>query len=159
MNISQDEIKRYEELQAIALDFARFGQTDELKSMLLAKLPVNLRDHKGNTLLMLASYHGNLDAVKLLIDMGADANLKNDRGQTPLDGVCFKGYLDIAKLLTKAGANLNNSLMYACIFGHRDIVKCLSQEKTFKIKIYLALSEFGAFLKSIRSKLLSKRKF
>ncbi|MDR1460623.1 MAG: ankyrin repeat domain-containing protein [Campylobacteraceae bacterium] len=155
MYLDNADIKRYEELLCIAVDFARYGQTIELESMLKAKLPINLKDHKGNTLLMLAAYNGNTDIVKMLISMGADVNLKNDRGQTPLAGVCFKGYLDIVKLLIENGANIDEdngfgmrAVMFASMFGNYDIVKYLSShKKTFRFKFYLLLSKLTALFK------------
>jgi ankyrin repeat protein len=152
---SDADIKRYEELLAIAVDFAKCGQKTELESMLKAKLPVNLKDHKGNSLLMLAAYNGNAKTVKMLIDMGADVNLKNDRGQTPLAGVCFKGYLDIVKLLVENGANIDENngfgmraVMFASMFGNYDIVKYLTkQRKGLRPKFYLLLSKIVLFFK------------
>lgn len=94
MEVSQEELKRYEELQILALDFARVGKTQDLKAMLEAGMSVNLTDHKGNTLLMLASYNGNFETTKMLLGYKAEVDKKNDRGQTPLAGVCFKGYFD-----------------------------------------------------------------
>ena len=43
-----------------------------LGRLLASGLPANLRNHKGDTLLMLASYHGHLDAVRVLLEHGAD---------------------------------------------------------------------------------------
>ena len=97
MEVSPEEQKRYEELQVMALEFARRGQTEDLKAMLDVGMPANLCDYKGNSLLMLASYNGNLGTTRMLIDLGAQVDKKNDRGQTPLAGVCFKGYLEITK--------------------------------------------------------------
>ena len=94
MEATADELKRYEELQVFALDFARTGKTQDLKAMLQAGMPVNLCDHKGNSLIMLASYNGNLETTSMLLDFGAEVDKKNDRGQTPRAGVSFKGYLD-----------------------------------------------------------------
>lgn len=54
------EEQRYAELQQMALDFARHGECAELATMVEAGLPVNLADMKGNTLLMLAGYNGQL---------------------------------------------------------------------------------------------------
>jgi ankyrin repeat protein len=81
MEATADELKRYEELQVFALDFARTGKTQDLKAMLQAGMPVNLSDHKGNSLIMLASYNGNLETTSMLVDFGAQVDKKNDRGQ------------------------------------------------------------------------------
>lgn len=150
MTASAKEINRYEELQLIALDYARHGKTEDLRLMLNAGMPVNLSDHKGNSLIMLASYNGNADTTQLLVDYEAHVDQKNDRGQTPLAGVCFKGYLDIAKILVKGGANIyeNNGMgttpiMFASMFGNTEIVEFLSsQNRGFKSKLYLGFSKF-----------------
>ena len=158
MEATEQELKRYEELQVFALDFARTGKTQDLKAMLQSGMPVNLSDHKGNSLLMLASYNGNLETTSMLVDFGAQVDKKNDRGQTPLAGVCFKGYLDIVKVLVKAGANIyeNNGMgttpiMFASMFGNYEIVKFLSQQNkthNMKAKIYLLISKiFSLFRK------------
>ena len=63
---------------------ARAGNAPELAELFDAGLPLNLRNDKGDTLLMLASYHGHGDVVRLLMEHVADPELANDRGQTPL---------------------------------------------------------------------------
>ena len=160
MEATADELKRYEELQVIALDFARTGKTEDLKAMLQDGMPVNLCDHKGNSLLMLASYNGNLETTSMLVDFGAEVDKKNDRGQTPLAGVCFKGYIDIVKVLVKAGANIyeNNGMgttpiMFASMFGNSEIVKFLDEQNSgFKSKIYLGFSKFISIFKKKKLK-------
>ena len=152
MEATEQELKRYEELQVFALDFARTGKTEDLKAMLQAGMPVNLCDHKGNSLIMLASYNGNLETTSMLLDFGAEVDKKNDRGQTPLAGVCFKGYFDIAKILVEAGANIHENnglgttpLMFATIFGNTQIVEYLNKQdknRSFKSTIYLLFSKF-----------------
>ena len=104
--ISKQEEERYEELQLIALDFARNGNTRELEKMLEYGMSVNLCTSKHDSLIMLSSYKGHLETTKMLIEKGADINKLNARGQTPLDGVCFKGDFRIAKLLVENGANM-----------------------------------------------------
>ena len=74
----------------------REGDTQQLGAMLAQGVPVNFRNEKGDSLIMLASYHGHLETSRLLLEAGADANVPNDQGQTPLAGVAYKGYLDIA---------------------------------------------------------------
>jgi ankyrin repeat protein len=88
-----------------AADLARNGDAIGLGALLKGGLAVDARDAKGNTLLMLASYHGRAEVVKLLLKSGSTVDLRNDKGQTPLGGVAFKGYVEIATLLLDAGAD------------------------------------------------------
>ncbi|QIX01586.1 hypothetical protein AMS68_007103 [Peltaster fructicola] len=88
-------------------DFAREGKTDELSQYLSAGIPVNLTNHKGDTLLMLASYYGNVDTVKVLLDKGADTEVLNERGQSPIAGAVFKGYDEVVKVLHARGARVD----------------------------------------------------
>lgn len=130
--ITESEEKRYAELQEIALDAARNDDVNTLRPMIQAGLPMELKDHKGNSLLMLASYHGNIAAVRMLLAEGADPDARNDREQTPLAGVAFKGDLEMAKMLVEAGADANadqgggrTPVMFAAMFGHHAMVEYL----------------------------------
>jgi ankyrin repeat protein len=86
-------------------DGARQGDSALLGSYLDAGAPANMTNASGDSLLMLAAYHGHAAAVQLLLRHGADANAVNDRGQTPLAGAAFKGYTDVAEALLGAGAD------------------------------------------------------
>ncbi|MFT4175796.1 MAG: ankyrin repeat domain-containing protein [Luteolibacter sp.] len=130
--ITPEEETRYAELQQMALDAARTGDDAVLAPMLEAGMPVNLADEKGNSLLMLASYHGNLETSRLLLRAGASPDQRNARNQTPLAGVAFKGGLEIAKLLVEHGADPNADqgggrfpIHFAALFGHREMVEYL----------------------------------
>ena len=119
-----DDEKRYAELQLLALDFARRGASLELDRMISAGLPADLRDGKGQSLLMLAAYHGHADTVDTLLSRGATPDLRNDRGQTPLGGAAFKGHDEVVRLLLAAGADAGadqgfgiTPAMYATMFG------------------------------------------
>jgi ankyrin repeat protein len=127
VSVSPEEERRYAELQALALDYARTGETESLLPMLRAGLPVNLADHKANSLLMLAAYHGHAETVSVLLEYGAEVDRRNDRNQTPLGGVAFKGYTRIARLLVEHGADLNadngngmTPLLFASMFGRTE---------------------------------------
>ena len=129
---TESEEKRYAELQLMALDFARQGETEPLAMMLKHGLPVNLADIKGNTLLMLAAYNGNLETARMLLAHGADVDRRNDRGQTPLGGVAFKGYEEMVALLLEHGADIDadngggmTPLMFAAMFGRVKVVEQL----------------------------------
>ncbi|TPX17630.1 uncharacterized protein E0L32_012075 [Thyridium curvatum] len=96
--------------EAIALatrmyNAAREGDMAIFEQALPAGLPANMTNEKGDTLLMLAAYHGHADLVKLLIRHGADPNRLNDRGQSPLAGAVFKAEDAVVEALLEGGAD------------------------------------------------------
>jgi uncharacterized protein len=113
-------------------DTARRGEAATLAGLIDQGLPPNLRNEKGDTLVMLASYHGHANAVRALVQRGADPNLRNANGQTPLAGAAFKGYLDVIGALLDNGADVEGAspdgrtaLMVAAMFDRTDIVDLL----------------------------------
>jgi ankyrin repeat protein len=110
-------------------DLAREGTTDELARNVDAGVPVNLTDASGNTLVMLAAYHGQAATVTALTQRGADPNRGNDKGQTPLAGAVFKGARDVVEALVAAGADPNqgapSALEAARYFGKDDLIGLL----------------------------------
>ena len=93
------------ELAHRLFDLARAGETATLAGYLDAGVPVELTDARGNTLLMLAAYHGHAVTVRALAERGADPNRTNDRGQTPLAGAVFKDEPEVLRALLEAGAD------------------------------------------------------
>lgn len=85
-------------------DFARSGDL-ALLEYVDHGLAADLRDSGGNSLLMLAAYHGNAQLVTELANRGADPDLANVRGQTPLSGAVFKGEDGVVAALLSAGAD------------------------------------------------------
>lgn len=119
---------------ARVFNLARHGDADALASLIDQGLPPNLRNDKGDTLLMLAAYNGNAPAVAALLARGADPNSLNDRGQVPLAGAAFKGELAIVDMLLKNGAAVDgptdgsgdrSPLMVAAMFDRVDIAELL----------------------------------
>ena len=88
-------------------DFARAGDTKRLRAYVEHGVPVNLTDATGNTLLMLAAYHGHAKTVCELVALGADPDRTNDRGQSPLAGAIFKGEDDVVAALLAAEADVD----------------------------------------------------
>lgn len=86
-------------------DLARAGDGERLAAYVDAGCPVDLADASGNTLLMLAAYHGHAGTVALLAERGADVNRVNDRGQTPLAGAVFKVEAAVVRTLLEHGAD------------------------------------------------------
>ncbi|MFI9472132.1 ankyrin repeat domain-containing protein [Streptomyces sp. NPDC052492] len=93
------------ELATKIFDLARRGRTEELVAYVDAGVPADLTNDRGDSLVMLAAYHGHAMAVRALLARGADADRVNDRGQTPLAGAVFKGETDVAKALLEGGAD------------------------------------------------------
>jgi hypothetical protein len=132
VTVTETEEQRYAELQRMALDFARKGETQWLRDMVDHGLPVDLADEKGNTLLMLASYNGNVETTQMLLDRWADVDRNNHHGQTPLGGAAFKGYTEIVDLLLEYGAEIDadngagmTPIMFAAMFGRERVVEQL----------------------------------
>ncbi|KAG9191171.1 hypothetical protein G6011_09259 [Alternaria panax] len=94
------------DLAARLFDLARSGDTSTLSQYVSAGIPKNLTNASGDTLLMLASYHGKAETAKMLLDSGADANVLNGRGQSPIAGAVFKGYDDVVRVLYEGGADV-----------------------------------------------------
>lgn len=120
--------------EAVALahtlfDAAREGNSALLGSYLAAGAPATLTTAAGDSLLMLAAYHGHADTVRLVLAHGGDATTANDRGQTPLAGAVFKGYADVVELLMDAGADPDagspSARAAAQMFGRDDILTLL----------------------------------
>lgn len=93
------------QLAAKVFDLARSGDTDTLAAYVDAGVPANLTNDRGDSLVMLAAYHGHADAVRALLARGAEADRINDRGQTPLAGAVFKGEQEVIEVLLEAGAD------------------------------------------------------
>ncbi|WP_019059656.1 ankyrin repeat domain-containing protein [Streptomyces prunicolor] len=86
-------------------DLARQGGTEALVAYVDAGVPANLTNDRGDSLVMLAAYHGHAGAVRALLARGAEADRINDRGQTPLAGAVFKGEHEVIEVLLEAGAD------------------------------------------------------
>lgn len=118
--------ERVLEVARACFDFARAGDTARLAAYLEHGLPVNLTDAQGNTLLMLAAYHGHAETVRVLAERGADVDRLNDRGQSPLAGAVFKGEDDVVAALLAAGADPDagtpSARATAQLFGRGDLI-------------------------------------
>jgi len=113
-------------------DLARSGDADELEAY-NKEYPSNLNkeNDQGYTPLMLAAYHGNVEAATYLVQHGADLNGESKYG-TPIMAAAIKGNKDIVSLLLAQGADLNKAdsngttaLLYASIFSLNEIAELL----------------------------------
>uniref|UniRef100_A0A673SMT6 BRCA1-associated RING domain protein 1 n=1 Tax=Suricata suricatta TaxID=37032 RepID=A0A673SMT6_SURSU len=90
------------------------------------------RNHRGETLLHIASIKGDLPSVEYLLQNGSDPNVKDHAGWTPLHEACNHGHLKVVEILLQHKALVNSTgyqndspLHDAAKNGHVDIVKLL----------------------------------
>ncbi|MFZ0042972.1 MAG: ankyrin repeat domain-containing protein, partial [Solirubrobacteraceae bacterium] len=102
---------------------------DQLVAYVEAGVDANLANHKGDTLVMLAAYHGHAATVTALLAHGADPNKPNDRGQTPLAGAVFKGEPEVVSALVAGGADPEagqpSALATAQMFERADLLELM----------------------------------
>ncbi len=120
------------ELLQSMFDLARNGDHAQLRRLLELGASAQLCNDKGDSLLMLASYHGQLETARLLLKAGADPNRRNDQGQSPMVGAAFKGNSEMIRLLLEHGADVEGAgpsgktaLMMAAMFNRSNIVDLL----------------------------------
>ncbi|TJZ73648.1 ankyrin repeat domain-containing protein [Rhodococcus oryzae] len=118
---------RLQEIAERVFDAARTGDAATIAAYLDAGVPVNLTNGAGDTLVMLAAYHGHVEVVQLLIDRGADVDRLNGRGQSPVAGAIFKGEEAVVRALAAAGADPNaghpTAVDAAKMFGREDYLE------------------------------------
>lgn len=93
---------------------------------------LNIKDHEGETPLMIAAEKGHIDLVQTLKCHGADINLENKHHETALYIAAKNGHKEIVELLINFGANAghkdrygNTPLAAAKIENHIEVVKFL----------------------------------
>lgn len=120
------------ELAGRLYDMARTGDADALAAYVDAGVPVNLTNDSGDTLVMLAAYHGHASTVRALVERKADVNRLNDRGQSPVAGAVFKGEDDVVRALLEGGADPlaghPTAVDTARMFGRDDLLAVLTPE-------------------------------
>jgi ankyrin repeat protein len=119
------------DLASRIFDMARSGDVATLAAYIDAGVPVNLTNTNGDTLVMLAAYHGHESTVAALIARGADVDRHNKRGQTPLAGAVFKNDTTIIELLLRVDADplagSPSALETARFFAREELARQLLQ--------------------------------
>ena len=86
-------------------DLARRGLSGELGEMIDAGVPVDTRNGRGDTLLIVAAYQQNTATVVELLRRGADTAVVNGMGQTAIACAVFRNDEHILQVLLDAGAD------------------------------------------------------
>ena len=103
---------------------------------------VKVKDNRGFTPLIFATYFDKEDIAKCLIAHNAPIDAKDASGNTALIGVCFKGNESLASYLIEHGADVNavnnhgtTPLIFSAMYNKINSVKLLlSQEADVTIK-------------------------
>ncbi len=103
-------------------EFAKNGNVAGIKKTVNV-VNLDTKDKKGYSPLMLAAYHGHLEAVKLLISLTADIHSRDKNGNSILMAATFNGHVQVVLYLLENGAdpdaaNYNNqtALVFARTF-------------------------------------------
>jgi ankyrin repeat protein len=86
-------------------DLARQGHTGPLGEMIDAGVPVDVRNPRQDTLLIVAAYAEHLETVVDLIARGADLDAVNANGQTVVSCAVFRRSEPLLRTLLDAGAD------------------------------------------------------
>lgn len=93
-----------------------------------AGLPVDARDERGWTPLMISAFNGNEEMAELLIRSGANVQIEDNAGYGPMHWAAFNGYRKVVKLLSSQNGNVNarshhgwTPLLQAATRGHLDV--------------------------------------
>jgi len=135
-----DEYKETFKTEEDVFTLARSGDALRLRMFLDSnqETPINQRNHKGYSPLMISVYNGNYEASELLLERGADPNSTDLSGNTVLMGAAFKGDVEMIKLLIQRGAQRNlknyyglNAEGWASAFGRREALSILKPEARY----------------------------
>jgi ankyrin repeat protein len=86
-------------------DLARRGLTGPLGEMIDAGVPIDTRNGRGDTLLVVAAYQQNTETVVELLRRGADTAVVNGMGQTAVACAVFRNDEELLRTLLEAGAD------------------------------------------------------
>jgi hypothetical protein len=121
------------ELATRLFDMARAGDASSLAVYLDAGVPPNLSNDSGDSLIMLAAYHGHAETVRALLKRGADPDRLNDKGQAPVAGAVFKGETEVVRALVDGGADpaagTPSAIEAAQMFGQDEMIRILRPEQ------------------------------
>ncbi len=138
MNFTEDEFMRtWEDYKPLLFsedpifEFARKGNIEGIKKTVNI-VNLDAKDKKGYSPLMLAAYHGHLEAVRLLLSLTPDIESRDNNGNSILMAATFNGHFSVVELLLEHGADPHaanykkqTALVFARTFGLIDIERIL----------------------------------
>lgn len=86
-------------------DLARQGRSGPLGEMIDAGVPIDVRNPRGDTVLIVATYAEQEHTVADLVRRGADLNAVNASGQSAISCAVFRKNETLLRMLLEAGAD------------------------------------------------------
>ncbi|TGO45064.1 hypothetical protein BOTNAR_0705g00020 [Botryotinia narcissicola] len=128
--VGKDISRRGEHLQSETM----LGNINLITAFIKMGFPLESKNEKGQTPLMLAVVYGHYEIIKLLLESGAEIHSKDLLNQTPLEMAIRNGNKGVVELLLHNGADLEREfkdclppLLMATEVEHYDIVELLLQ--------------------------------
>ncbi|MFI4874293.1 MAG: ankyrin repeat domain-containing protein [Blastopirellula sp. JB062] len=122
-------------LTEVVFQAARDDDLVTIREYLAEGFSPNVRSPRGDTLLIVASYHDSRAVVQQLLQADQiDLEARNRMGLTAVAAAAFKGFDETLAQLIAAGANVNSgnrmrqtAIMFAALAGKSSTVKLLRQ--------------------------------
>ncbi|XP_055009758.1 KN motif and ankyrin repeat domain-containing protein 1-like [Boleophthalmus pectinirostris] len=139
-NVNQQNKAGYTPIMLAALAQVSSPEHMSIVKELFSKGDVNAKaSQAGQTALMLAVSHGNLEMVQALLEQGAEVNLQDDEGSTALMCASEHGHKEIVKFLlqqpncdaTLTDSDESTALSIALEGGHKEIAMLLYAHANF----------------------------
>ncbi|MGM1017319.1 MAG: ankyrin repeat domain-containing protein [Actinomycetota bacterium] len=112
-------------------DLARQGRVGPLGEMIDAGVPIDLRNARGDSLLIVATYAQQPEVVAELLRRGADVDVVNGMGQTAVACAVFRKDAPTLRALLDAGADpdagANTAAQIADQFGMPEMKAVLEE--------------------------------
>ncbi|WP_062269261.1 ankyrin repeat domain-containing protein [Endozoicomonas arenosclerae] len=131
-----DQSQAAQQLMDFFFAAARTNDTEVISTFVEAGFPINAKNHKGYTALMVATYNGQPNVFQLLLSEGSDPCLQDNRGNTALMAAIFRGELKMAYRLMKSECDTqqkNNAGQtaeeFARVFGQEKVLEKLLTDK------------------------------
>jgi len=122
----------YDTINKKLLNASNLGNLKLIRSVLKQGANINIKDHRGRTSLMIATYNNDYETSKLLIVEGANVNILDNLLNNPFLYAGAEGYIDILRLTIDAGADASllnryggTALIPASEHGYVDVVKLI----------------------------------